>query len=198
MLKEVPDAAVDERFWAHSEPLDFLGIPVRQLHPQDALLHALLHGLFANHDPPIRWITDSLAILNSRGTDIDWSRLIGFAERHRLLHRVATGLLYLVEHHDAPVPDAYARTLRGVRAAWVDRLEMRWLLQQHPRSPFAWSWKRALIRYCRITRTRNPVKFAHGYLAFNYGADTPGELAFALARTMRLLPIKLYRRMVPC
>lgn len=198
VLKEVPDAAVDERFRADSEPLDFLGIPVRQLHPQDALLHTMLHGLYANHEPPIRWITDSLVILSLRGTDIEWSRLLEFAERHRLLHRLATGILYLVEHHDAHVPDAYVKTLRGARASWVERLEMRWLFQPHPRSPFAWAWKRALVRYCRMTRTRNPLKFAHGFLVFGYGAETPGELAFAIARTLRQLPFKLYRRLVPC
>ncbi|MFN2420806.1 MAG: nucleotidyltransferase family protein [Gemmatimonadota bacterium] len=198
VLKEVPDAAVDERFWAASEPLDFLGIPVRQLHPEDAFLHTVIHGLYSNHEPPIRWITDSLAILSSRGTDIDWHRLLAFAERHRLLHRLATGILYLVEHHGVPVPDTHVKTLRGARASWVDRLEMRWLFPPHPRSPFAWAWKRALVRYCRTTRTRNPLKFAHGYLVFSYGAETPRELAVAMARTLRQLPFKLYRRLVSC
>lgn len=198
VLKEVPDPAVDERFWGDSESLDFVGVPVRQLHPRDALLHTLLHGLAANHDPPIRWITDSLTILRSRGGDIDWQRLIEFAERHRLLHRVATGILYLVEHHDAPVPDSVERILRGTRAAWVDRLEKRWLFQPHHRSPFAWSWKQAFIRYCRISRTHNPLKFAHGYLMFAYRTETSGELAYAVARGLSRLPFKLYRRMVPC
>lgn len=198
VLKEVPDTAVDERFWADSEPLDFLGVPVRQLHPRDALLHTLIHGLYANHEPPIRWITDSLAILSARGADIEWSRLLEFAERHRLLHRVAIGILYLVEHHGAPVPDAHVKTLRGVTASWVDKLEMRWLYQPHPRSPFGWAWKLALVRYCRMTRTRNPIKFAHGYLAFVHRAETPGQLALGIARTLCQLPIKLYRRLVPC
>ncbi len=198
VLKEVPDAAVDERFWANSEPLDFLGIRVRQLHPRDALLHTLLHGLYANHEPPIRWITDSLAILSARGADIDWPGLIAFAERHRLLHRVAIGVLYLVEAHDAPVPDQYVKILRDARASLVDKLEMRWLYQPHPRSPFAWAWKLALIRYCRMTRTRNPLKFAHGYLAFVHRTETPGELAIAIARTLGQLPLKVYRRLGPC
>jgi hypothetical protein len=198
VLKDVPDVAVDERFWADSEPLDFLGIPVRQLHPQDALLHTMLHGLYANHEPPIRWITDSLVILSLRGTDIEWSSLLEFAERHRLLHRLAIGILYLVEHHDAHVPDVHVKILRSARASWVERLEMRWLFQPHPRSPFAWAWKRDLVRYCRMTRTRNPLKFAHGFLVFGYGAETPGELAFAIARTLRQLPYKLYRRLMPC
>lgn len=198
VLKEVPDVAVDERFWADSESLDFLGIRVRQLHPRDALLHTLLHGLYANHEPPIRWITDSLAILSARGREIEWSRLIEFAERHRLLHRVAIGTLYLVDHHNAPVPDAYVKILRDARASLVDRLEKRWLYQPHPRSPFAWAWKLALIRYCRMTRTRNPLKFAHGYLAFVHRTETPGELAMAVTRTLGQLPLKVYRRLVPC
>ena len=198
VLKEVPDAAVDERFWAASEPLDFLGIPLRQLHPEDALLHTITHGLYANHEPPIRWITDSLAILSSRGPDIDWPRLIAFAERHRLFHRLAIGVLYLVEHHGAPVPDTHVKSLRGARASWIDRLETRWLLQPHPRSPFAWAWKRDLLRYGRITRTRNPLKFTHGYLVFVYGVETPPELTVAMARTLRQLPFKLYRRLESC
>lgn len=198
VLKEVPHAAVNDRFWADSEPLDFLGVPVRQLHPQDALLHTLLHGLYANHAPPIRWITDSLAILSSRGREIDWSRLIAFAERHRLLHRVATGILYLVERHDVTVPADCERILRGARAAWVDRLETRWLQEPHARSPFGWAWKLGFIRYCRITRARNPLKFAHGYLMYIYSVETPGELAIAMANTLRMLPFKVYRRVVPC
>jgi hypothetical protein len=197
VLKEVPDEAVDERFWANSEPLDFLGIPVRQLHPRDALLHTLVHGLYANHEPPIRWITDSLAILSARGRDIDWPGLIEFAERHRLLHRIAIGILYLVEHHGAPVPDQFVKTMGDARASLVDKLERRWLYRPHPRSPFAWAWKLALIRYCRMTRTRNPLKFAHGYLAFVHRTETVGELAIALARTLRLLPVKVYRRLRP-
>lgn len=195
VLKEVPDAAVDERFWAASYPLDFLGVPVRQLHPRDALLHTLLHGLYANHEPPIRWITDSLAILSARGGDIDWADLIAFAERHRVLYRVAIGILYLVEQHDAPVPPRFVKILRGARASLVDRLERRWLYRPHPRSPFAWSWKVALVRYCRMTRTRNPLKFAHGFLAFVHRTETPGELAAAIGQTLRILPLKVYRRL---
>jgi hypothetical protein len=195
VLKEVPDTAVDERFWAASEPLDFMGIPVRQLHPRDALLHTLLHGLYANHEPPIRWITDSLAILNARGGDVDWAGLIAFGERHRLLYRIAIGILYLVEHHDATVPEEYVKILRGARPSPVDRLEKRWLYRPHPRSPFGWAWKVAFIRYCRMTRTRHPLKFVHGYLAFVHRAETPRELAAGLARSLRILPQKVYRRL---
>jgi hypothetical protein len=198
VLKEIPDAAVDERFWAASEALDFLGIPVRQLHPEDALLHTVTHGLYANHEPPIRWITDSLAILSSRGTDIDWPRLFEFAERHRLFHRLAIGILYLVEHHGAPVPVTYVKTLRGARASWLDRLERRWLFQSHPRTPFGWLWKRAFLRYWRITHTRNPLRFTQGYLLFVYRAETRRELTVAMARTLRRLPLKLYRHLVLC
>jgi hypothetical protein len=100
--------------------------------------------------------------------------------------------------HGAPVPDQYVKVLRDARASLVDKLEMRWLYQPHPRSPFAWAWKLALIRYCRMTRTRNPLKFAHGDLAYVHRTETPGELAIAITRTLGQLPLKVYRRLGPC
>jgi hypothetical protein len=199
VLKEVaPHDAADERLWAASEPLDFLGIPVRQLHPKDALLHTVIHGLCANHDPPIRWITDSLVILAERGADLDWPRLLAFAEQHRVLHRLALGILYLAEHHDAPIPAAHLKTLRSARPTWVERMEMPFLLQAHARSPIGWGKKRAFVRYCRHTRTRNPLKFAYGYLAFRYRTETRRELAIALARTLRRRSSPRFRRAAAC
>jgi hypothetical protein len=194
VFKETPHAEADARFWSASEPLDFLGVPVRQLHPEDALLHGMIHGLCSNPDPPIRWITDSMAILTSRGADIEWPRLLLSAERHRVLHRFALGSLYLAEHHEAAIPEVAVNTLGSANRTWIERLEERILLQAHPRPPLGWDWRQSFVRYCRYAHTANPLKFAYGYFVFRYLAETRRDMAIALARKIRRFGFPRLRR----
>ncbi|HET6363082.1 MAG TPA: nucleotidyltransferase family protein [Gemmatimonadota bacterium] len=182
ILKEAPHEDADAGFWAASEPLEFVGLPVRQLHPEDALLHTVIHGLCSNPDPPIRWITDSLAILAARGGDIEWPRLLASAERHRVLHRFALGIQYIAEHHEAPVPATHMETIRSTRPTWIERMEEWRLHKSHARTHLGWDWTHTFVRYCRYVRTRNPLKFACGYFAYRYRVETPREVAVALAK----------------
>lgn len=57
--------AADDLFWSHSEPLDFLGIPVRTCSPTEHLLQICTHGIVWSPVPPVRWAADAVLLLRS-------------------------------------------------------------------------------------------------------------------------------------
>ena len=159
----IESADATESFWQRATPFDFQGVPVLQLAPADALLHAVLHGVRCNPDPPIRWIPDALAILERKGAEIDWPAVIAFASRHRMAHRFALGMLHLVREYGAEIPPPVLKQLEQVKPTLVERLENTVLLSDYSaytNSPIGNSWV-LFTEYLRIVDTWNPVRLVN-------------------------------------
>jgi hypothetical protein len=109
----------DGDFWAHAVPVDFKGVEVSILDPADHLLHVCVHGMRWNPVPSIRWIADAMAVLEA-APSIDWGRIVGQAEKRRLVLPLAEALGYLRELLDAPVPDAVLEQLDGMELTRED------------------------------------------------------------------------------
>ena len=167
VLFEAPHRAATEECWARAEPATFQGTAVRQPDPTHFLVQTVVHGMRSNEEPPIRWIPDAMAILDARGGDIDWQRLVAFAREQRITARLRLGLAFLRERFHAPVP---GRALAGLDrpATWVERVENTVMLA-HPlrftRGILGTQWV-SFTEYCRFAQPGGPLAFTSGYTEF--------------------------------
>lgn len=190
ILSETQDPALDEMIWLTGEPLDFLGIPVRQPDPTAMLMTVLLHGVRWNEETPIRWVPDALTILRSRGVEIQWQQLLSTASKYRLSDRLGRGLSYLVEVFEAPVPaDALEQLQR--RRSLLELVENTVLLSDgwwYARSVLGTQWV-AFTEYCRLAPSGGALAFLNGYshfLRYRMGLDGRREIVpFILRGVLR-------------
>lgn len=90
-LVECTDEALGERILARAQTLDWAGLPVRVMAPEDLLLTSLCNGLRDPRRMRFGWIADVHAIL--AGTpDFDWKLLWQEASRFGLQQRVFDAL----------------------------------------------------------------------------------------------------------
>jgi hypothetical protein len=192
MLYETRDPALDEMIWLTGEPLEFLGVPVRQPDPTAMLLTVIMHGVRWNEETPIRWIPDALTILRTRGPAIQWQRLVSTARKYRLSSRLGRGLAYLVETFEAPVPaDVLEQLLR--RRSLLELVENTVLLSDgwwYARSVLGTQWV-AFTEYCRLAPSGGALAFLNGYshfLRYRMGLDGRSEIVpFILRGVVRRL-----------
>jgi hypothetical protein len=123
-LAECVGEGMDDAFWSRAVPLRLLLVDSRGLAPGDALLHAVVHGMRWNAEPPIRWITDAMVILREAGHAIDWPRVADEARARGVALRLAAGLTYLRARFDAPIPEEALASLWATQPALVERLEL--------------------------------------------------------------------------
>lgn len=186
-LRECVTETADRWFWDDVEPAEFQGMPVVQLGPTALLLHTIVHGVRWNYEPPIRWIPDALLILRQRSADIDWQRLLAFADTQRLTQRLALGLFYLAEHFAAELPDFVMTHLHRYRPVMLERIANTGVLGDFHRMyshPLTKQWV-MFAEYCAICETTNPVKlllgFSH-YLRYRWKLRGRLEIIPAIAK----------------
>ena len=92
-------------FWQVAEATSFHGVEVLCLRPTDSLFLVCVHGIQWNPVPPIRWIPDSLALLEKGRDQIEWSRLVRQAAETETTLLVTLALRYLRTRFQAPIPE---------------------------------------------------------------------------------------------
>jgi hypothetical protein len=93
----------DLDFWEGARSIEIAGIQALMLDPADQLLHVCVHGARWCGTIPIRWVADSMIILQ-KYPDLDWQRLIQQTIKNRLMLPMQTTLEFLVTHLAAPIP----------------------------------------------------------------------------------------------
>ncbi len=180
----------DRTMMAAAEPVTFLGSRVRQLDPTSLLFLVIVHGVRWNEQTPVRWIPDAMMILQRRGADIDWDRLVTFAQARRLTHRLGLGLDYLVRTLAAPVPADALDRLRSSRMSRLEWVEQSALLADNrrlERSVLGQQWLR-FVDYLRYADTSGPFAFANGfthYLRYRMGLTGRRQMVPMLLRRAR-------------
>lgn len=111
----------DRDYWDRAVPIEIGGVQTLALSPTDQLLHTCWHGARWNEVPPIRWIADALAIMGESGAEIDWTRLLKQAQKHRIVMPVKDSLAYVQKTFAAPVPDNVLESLSAVRVSRIER-----------------------------------------------------------------------------
>ena len=172
VLAECVHRDADHGFWKRAVPIHVLDAPSVALGPTDALLHAIVHGMRWNAEPTVRWVADAMTILRSSEDAIDWVGLEREATRLQVVLRLRSGLEYLEERMDAPIPYRALTRLRGTRAASIEHLERRVLtLGADGRRLQVGHLLLVLIQYLRFVSRMN---------AFQALAETPAYLRYRL------------------
>ncbi len=96
------DPASDFAFWNGSIAARFESVDVCVLNAADELLHVCVHGLMWSETPGIRWIPDSLTIIE-KAAGLDWNRLLLQARERNLTVFVRSALNYLFDQYGASV-----------------------------------------------------------------------------------------------
>jgi hypothetical protein len=111
----------DDDYWTNAIPIKIGGVQTLALSHTDQLLHTCWHGARWNEVPPIRWVADAMTILGASSAEIEWSRLLKKAQRHRIVLPVKDSLEYLKQKFDAPVPESLLKSLSAVRISKIER-----------------------------------------------------------------------------
>lgn len=93
----------DEEFWASAVPIRFQDLAVLALNPTDQLFHVCVHGV-THSMLMLRWIPDSMMVINNAGKDLDWERLYSHAVSQKLVLPVKDALAFLYDKLQAPIP----------------------------------------------------------------------------------------------
>lgn len=97
--------------WERAYPCPVAGIPVLAMHPEDLLLHLLLHASLETYQAGLRSIYDITATLQRYAGDIDWRRLQQRVHEWRMTRCAYLGLHMAQEFLRAPVPPEFLRSL---------------------------------------------------------------------------------------
>jgi len=141
--------SADGPFWAHAQPIEFVGLPLRTCHSTEHLLQACANGVVWSPVPPVRWAADAVLLL--RGPDaIDWMRLVETADRLAIAPYVCSALAFLRRELDAPVPaDVLLRLEKMPVSASVRAEFARETAPHDPRT----AWQDLLSLYARWRRS---------------------------------------------
>lgn len=173
--------------WDDTEPLDFLGVPVRQLRPGSMLLHHVVHGVRWNDETPVRWIPDAVTVLRLRGSAVDWPRLVADAHHLRVTLRLRLGLEWLQSRYGVVVPESVLSALRDMAPTLLERVEARVYLRNHHRYMHTAGGNQMIILadLCRIADPSRIMRFVSTlphYLRFRWRLGGRREIVPALWR----------------
>lgn len=125
-LLQQPDLAwYDDECRSRAQPLTVRGTTTMRQSTPDLLFHVLVHGAKANPVPPLRWVTDAMAVISEGLSADEWDVLIDVAERTGLILPVRECLHYLVALADAPVPPRVLVALDRQQPSMLRRAEHR-------------------------------------------------------------------------
>jgi hypothetical protein len=113
----------DHDFWDAAVRVDLNGTTTHALNQTDELLLVCVHGAVWNPVRTHRWVADSLMILRTAKSGIDWNRLIGQAQKRRLILQIRNALVYLRDLLDAPIPAKVVETLQSMGVSRIERME---------------------------------------------------------------------------
>lgn len=187
VLFEASTESATRSFWESAREIEFQGIPSLQLDPTAMLLHVILHGVRWNPEPPIRWIPDAMAIMNSAGNEIDWQRIVSFASDHKLTHRVDLALHYLAERHAASIPHHVLNGLAASKAGLMERVDSAATLREVGEGR---TWANAAVvfaDYWRHNRANGVFRFLFGfphYLRYRWGLNRRRQTILVILKSI--------------
>jgi hypothetical protein len=186
-LTEIRNESVDQELWANSVPFRIDGIDSRRLDTTDSLIHAVVHGIRWNPEPPIRWIADAMVLITKDPDNVNWDRIKSFAKKHHLAYRLTLGLRYLKERMGANVPDDVLRYLRESDITLIERLERITTLSAPDEASISLfrGFTQNLCEYQRIAASQDAERAPPGfldYICYRKKVSGPSELGKSAAR----------------
>lgn len=189
----------DREYWTEAGPVEFNGIPLLALNPAFQLLHVVVHGM--THIPmSLKWIPDAAVIIKHSGSDIDWIRLLEFAQLQNLTHPVRDTLFYLHNLLDVPVPEDMLARLEAYTGTVYETREYYALTGRYNESgslPLMWT---LYHRHTRDQQERgDPTLSFIQYLQTGWGLDKSWMVPFfflkrVIMRALNNITGVLFRR----
>jgi Uncharacterised nucleotidyltransferase len=184
----------DNDFWEGAVPIAMCGVLTAALNPADTLLHVVIHGVRSNSVPPIRWIADAMAVINSSDLGIDWRRLIQQAKKHRVGLRLKKGLNYLSDKFQARIPNSVMAEINDIPISPIERFEYRYIMNSQENALLG-GFPLYIAEYLRLTNGTgllpSVIEFPK-FLQYRSGRNLP-QLLFRLVRRTKK---KLLSRMI--
>ncbi len=112
-------AGDDSGFFDTAWEAELLGQPVRVPSATDCLMLTLTNAFQVFNSPRLRWIADASLLLNGGG--IDWDLLIKRARRPGVALRLRSGLKFMADEFQSPVPARVLEELEQLPVSWQER-----------------------------------------------------------------------------
>lgn len=120
----------DRDFWEGAVPIKINEVSTYTLNLTDTLFHVIVQEVRLNPEPQIRWIADSMTIINSTDSEIDWSRLIIQAKKSRQVIPIKKTLNYLHKKFKAPIPNSIIDSINHLPISRTESLEYRIIMRK--------------------------------------------------------------------
>ena len=158
----------DMDFWDRSVPLKLSDAQMLSLCPTDMLLHVIVHGMRWNAEPPIRWIPDSIVLLNTYNSEIDWPRFIDQVKKYKVVLQVREALNYLIIKLYAAIPEFVMPELNKIRVSTAERLVYHNAKKNEEKSPDGFFGKLYLLFlvYLRQSNKVGILRQMTGFIKF--------------------------------
>lgn len=170
IMTEYGNQDFSSNLWQASSIFNFQGVPIFLLGAEDQIMHNCAHGVKWNELPPIRWIPDVLAILNTE-SDLSWTSLALKCRERKLTMPVRSCLRYLKSNFNAPVPDI----AMGILDALPVSKKEHGIYTDHTKAP---TFARRVVRQWRLYRKDYPdrswiakILLFPGYLKMKSGIE---------------------------
>lgn len=169
----------DAPFWDASVEGDFFGARTRYLCATDFLFHTCGHGVRWNAVPSIRWVSDSLDVLNQSAAEFDWNRMLELTDRYQLHLVMATAFRYLRDAFAAPIPSSVLTALTQRTISPLERIDFELGMREWT-AAISWDEARQVCdSFVDLFRAREPasplVFHAHGKFADARSLDWCGS-----------------------
>jgi hypothetical protein len=144
----------DQPMWDKKEQFSLTTeLSCNMLSPTHQLYRNFTHGYqWLLPNPPIRWIPDSLVILQTSYDQIDWTELLDLAKRQKLIIPVCSMLRYLHKNFGATYPDHIHSTINQLQGSRTEKYYFRLLVKAERYRGMEWKQvvnktSRILLRY---------------------------------------------------
>ena len=171
-LARALSSRVDAPVWAAATPAELHGVPCLLPRREDLVVQAIVHGASPIEPRPVRWISDTVALVRAPG--FDWERVATLARHAGVELIVGGGLQVVAALTTAEVPDT--GLLR--RPHVVQRLAM-------PRRRRRLRAHQLLADEYLMWRGRSERPSVGGFLAETFGLRSRGTPARPVARLVR-------------
>lgn len=126
--RAMPDSIKNSKesdFWDQAVPIEIKGTSAQRFSFTDELLQTVVHGVRKNPEPPIRWVADAFMLIKSHGEEIDWNRLLSYAQRYKVLIQLKEGLNYLANEFRIDIPEDAQKKLYRCNPGYAERVVYR-------------------------------------------------------------------------
>lgn len=160
LLDSIMNSDPDD-FWDKARPIKIGNTRALIMSPEDELLCTFVHGLRRKPLPPIRWVADAVSIIRNNKDNLDWDRFLAYSVKYKVVIQVKSGLGYIYQTFDLPVPEDVIRKLKRISPSYSEKViykQAQWFGDHRQKFTFPERVFTFYARYLRYSTNENIVK----------------------------------------